>query len=302
MRRPVVLVLVAAALAGCGDRASIREGGKTPGDILTVYTLVPDTPAGTDLVRGAKLALAQAGGRVGDLTVQFASAREPGDDAEGVASAVRDIVRDTGTIAVIGDLDPRTARISGPLLNAVGFLHVSPIAPVSFPQPSARRNFFTFGATPDEQARAIVREADAPFAVEAEPDGEALAAAVRRAAGRTVATARARTIVYAGTDRESAAGIVPRLLRENPRARVVLPSVLAGVVKGPRVRALVTEAPPVGYGLTFDGDVPGPYATAGYDAMNAVLAALRRAGKRAQERPAVIEAFRAPAPARLVLR
>ncbi len=301
MRRPVVLVLVAVALAGCGGRASIREGGKTPSDVLTVYTLVPATPQGDDLVRGAKLALAQAGGRVGKLTVQFASAREPDANLEGVAAAVRDIVRDTGTIAVIGDLETRTARVSGPLLNAVGLLHVSPLAPLTFPQPSARRTFFAFGAGPEEQARAIVAGARKPIAVEAEPGGEALAAAIRTAAGRSVATQDARTVVYAGEDAVNARGVIADVLRNNRRAEVITTVPVEGL--GPRVKALQPDAAlPSGFATVFPDTEAGPYAAIGYDAMNAVLAALRRAGRRAQVRPAVIEAFRAPAAPRLTLR
>jgi ABC-type branched-subunit amino acid transport system substrate-binding protein len=201
--RPLILALVAAALTGCGDRSAITAGGEVPGEIVTVYVLVPYSPEGRDLVRGAKLALAAAGGRAGRLTVQFASLPEPAD-TEGVAVAVRDIVHDVGTIAVIGDLDANTAAVSAPLLNAVGLLHVSPIAPTPVDQPSSRRTFFPFGPV----------ERDAP--------------------------------------------------------------------------------PPPGFRAAFPGPAPGGHARAGYDAMNAVLAALRSAGTRAQGRQAVIEAFRAP--------
>ncbi len=151
MRPLTIALLVAAALAGCGDRSAITAGGEVPGDIVTVYVLVPYTPAGRDLIRGAKRALSEAGGRAGKLTVQFASLPEP-DDAEGIAAAVREIVHDTGTIAVIGDLDERTAAISAPLLNAVGFLHVSPIGPLDPEQPAPWRTFFGFGPVADPQA------------------------------------------------------------------------------------------------------------------------------------------------------
>lgn len=301
MRRAAIALVVVALLAGCGGRAAINEGGKTPGQILTVYALVPDTPAGTDFVRGAKLALSQAGGRVGPLTVQFASARPAADDVEGVARSVQDIVRDTGTIAVIGDLEARTARTSGPLLNAVGLLHVSPLGPLRFPQPAARRNYFGLGADAGEQARAIVAGARGPFAVESEPGGEPLAVAVRREAGRLVPTPRARTVVYAGDDPESARGVIAGILRENRPAQVVTTVPVAGL--GPRVRTLGPDAaPPGGFGAAFPGVAAGPYAGAGHTAMNAVLAALRRAGDRAQERREVIRAFRAPVAPRLVLR
>lgn len=292
-----MLTVAVALLAGCGGGAAIERGGRVPGEILTVYTLVPDTAGGADLVRGAKLALARAGGRVGTLTVQFASAFEP-DGTEAIAVAVRDVVRDTGTIAVIGDLDRRTAAVSAPLLNAVGLLHVSPLAPVRFPAPSGRRTFFAIGATPATQAEAIVRAARKPIAVETEAGSEALATAIRGYAGRTVATARARTVVYAGTDPVAARGVIDGVLRESRRARVITP---APVPARPRVRVLRTGTPP-GFADAFPGVPAGPYARAGFDAMNAVLDALRRAGRRAQTRSAVIRAFRPPAPTRASVR
>ncbi len=302
MRAIVLLSLAAAVLVGCGDRASIEEGGRVPGDILTVYTLVPDTQEGTDLVRGAKLALSQAGGHIGKLTVQFASAREPDGNQEAVASAVRDVVRDTGTIAVIGDLDSRTASVSAPLLNAVGLLQVSPLGPTSFAQPGPAKTFFGFGPTAADEVAAIAAGARGPFAVESEPGGAALAAAVRERFGRTVDTARARTVIYAGSDAENARGVIAGILSENRRATVVVPPALAALAKRKRVRALVPASGlPPGFGDAFPGVLAGPYARAGFDAMNAVLAALRSAGRRAQTRKAVIRAFRAPAAGRLVL-
>jgi hypothetical protein len=277
-------LLVAAALAGCGDRSAITAGGEVPGDIVTVYVLVPYSPQGRDLVRGAKLALAQAGGRVGRLTVQFASIPEPAD-TEGIAAAVRDIVHDAGTIAVIGDLDARTAAVSAPLLNAVGYLHLSPISPTALEQPAPWRTFFALGPTADMQAAAILAGAKPPIAVEFEPGGEALADAIRARAGGTVPTEKARTVVYAGSDRENARGVIAAIRRENPRARVIASWNFIGVA-----------LPPPGFAAAFPGVRPGSYARAGFAAMNAVLAALRRAGAHARSRQAVIDAFRAPAP------
>lgn len=304
MRRTASLLCVAAAASsGCGDRAAISDGGQVPGEILTVYALVPATPEGRDLVRGAKLALAQAGGRVGGSTVQFASAQEPADDVEGVASAVRDVVRDTGTVAVIGGLDPRAIEVSAPLLNAVGILQAAPVPGVRPAAPARQRSFFGFGPTAADEAEAIVAGARRPIAVEEEVDGAALAAAIRARAGRTVAAARARTVVYAGRDPANARGVLAALRRENRRATIVVPPALAALAGGDRVRALVPAGgPPPGFGRAFPGVRAGPYARAGHAAMSAVLDALRRAGSRARNRTAVIRAFRPPAAPRLVLR
>ena len=263
--RPLIplSLMVAAALAGCGDRSDITGGGRVTGDALTVYVLVPFTPQGRDLVRGAKLALRDAGGRSGRFSVQFAAQPEPGT-TEGIADAVREIVDHQDTIAVIGDLDARTAQISGPLLNAAGILHVSPIAPAAVEQPAALRTFFALGPSSADEAAAIVAAATPPIAVEFEAAGEALADAIRARAGRTVPTRRARTVVYAGTDPVNARGAIAAIRRENPRARIV--------------RATGMLAP----------------GRAGYAAMKAVLAALDAAGPRAADRTRVIRAFRPP--------
>jgi hypothetical protein len=53
--------------------------------------------------------------------------------------------------------------------------------------------------------------------------------------------------------------------------------------------------------VQFPGATVGPGAADGYQAMNAVLAALRGAGGHANNRPAVIRAFTPPPAARLRL-
>jgi len=314
VRRLALLLTLAAALAGCGDRASITGGGRVAGQILTVYTLLPRegprAQAAADMVRGAKLALAQAGGRVGALTVQFATADEPvgagGEvDEEAVATAVEEVVRDTGTIAVIGDLDARTARVSVPLLNAVGVLHLSPgTGATGFAQPAREPTFVSLVPSDAAQAAALARRAAGRVAVEAEGTqaAQALAEAVRARLGGTVATRRADTVVYAGSDPVNARGVVEGVLAENRRARVLLPQELATTdlarTLGPRVRALtaVPGTVPPGFAATFPGATPGPFVQAGWEAMRVVLAALRRAGPEATTRRAVVDAVLATHP------
>lgn len=143
--RLAALILVAAALAGCGDRAAIQEGGEVPGDTVTVYLLV----SGQDrqLVRGAKLALFEAGGRAGEVTVQIATAAYEGPDT------VEEVVRDVNTIAVVTDGDE---RVVAPLLNAVGILHVSLAPATSTAQPAARRTYFPLRADGREAMDAVL--------------------------------------------------------------------------------------------------------------------------------------------------
>ena len=99
----------------------------------------------------------------------------------------------------------------------------------------------------------------------------------------TVAVRRARTVVYAGDDPVNARGVIAGIRRENPRATIV---------RG--LRGVPARPVPPGFTEAFPGVRAGPLARSGFDAMTAVLAALRRAGQRAQNRQAVIDAFRPP--------
>lgn len=107
-----------------------------PGDVVTVYVLAP--PGDRDVIRAAKQALFDAGGKAGEVIVQFAS-RPLEEDTDAVADTVEAVVRDTGTIAVI---DAGPPQVTAPLLNAVGILHVSLAAPAEPQQPAARRTYF----------------------------------------------------------------------------------------------------------------------------------------------------------------
>lgn len=154
-RAQVGVLLVAAALVGCGDRTAIQEGGRVPGDVVTVYTLAPATPAGDAAVRAAKEALFVAGGEAGEVIVQFASRRLP-EGRDAVADLVESVVRDTQTIAVI---DAGPPQVTAPLLNAVGILHVSLAAPADVEQPAERRTYFPVTAEAMESVLTALRQA-----------------------------------------------------------------------------------------------------------------------------------------------
>jgi ABC-type branched-subunit amino acid transport system substrate-binding protein len=335
MRRAAALLLaaaLAAALAGC-ENEGITRGGAVLSDTLTVYSLLPDprAPAAADIVDGEKLALAQAGGRAGRYTINFVSLAEGADGAPGqVADASRDVISDTQVIAVIGGLDSAGTRTSAPLFNEAGILQVAvgagypgltrqvrPDEPERY-QPSARTTLARIVGDDDQQARTLVSAAlggrgpAGPRTIaiesEADEDGQALAAAVDRAAraagARVVDDARdADALVYAGNDPVNAAGTADGWAREAPRARIVLPDavVRAGVATrlspAARRRALLVSSAPrprpdfeAAFRSQF-GRAPGPYAAVGYEAMRSTLAALTRAGARANQRQRVIDAF-----------
>jgi branched-chain amino acid transport system substrate-binding protein len=321
-----VAALAAAAVTGCGSgSASIDAGGEITGEVLTVYSLLPfDGPGAAtvrDLIEGEKLALSQSGASIGTHRINFAS-RDLGTDPQTAAESARTAMRDPAAIAFIGDLDSRTPRVTAPLLNEAGMLHLSPGAtytgfyapvpggPAGEPdrwRPSGRRTFAPLAPVDAEQAVAIAGAARGRVAVEAEATdaSEALARAVRsRLPGRLVdRAAKAQTAVYAGEDVESAIGVVEGILREAPRARILLPeALLRGGLPArlprsaaARVRYLssATPAPPV-FARDFErafGRCPGPYAHVGFEAMRRVLDAIRRAGSHAGRRQAVIDAY-----------
>jgi hypothetical protein len=311
-------------LAGCGGDARTAGGGTIVGETLTVHSLIPTTGqhagAARDLVDGQKLALLESGGTVGRFKVNFVAL----DLGEGdlVAERVRQALRDTQMVAAIADLDSTTARVTIPMLNAGGILHVSPGAtyggflaaqpggPRDEPDrwhPARERSFAPVSPTDPAQAVAIARAARGPVAVEAEAGeaNSALARAVRERVGDRLVEdpGAARTVVYVGDDAENAEGVVEALAREAPRARILLNEALLRTDLGSRlrppvrrrVRFLSSAQPPDGeLAAAFErhfGRCPGVYAGVGHRAMAGVLAALERAGRRANRRPAVIRAY-----------
>ena len=221
-RRLVPLLLAAAVLpAGCGSESeSITAGGRVIGPNVTIYSSLPDPGRGAsrDMVDAQKLALMQAGGRAGELGVNFVSVDEGpiGADAPPrvAGRAAEEVIRDAQVIAVIGALRSHTARTSIPLFNAAGILHVSPGAgypgftePVAPGEPerwypAGERTFFRLIGDDGSQAAALLdaargaggarggatpaggaRGGATRVAVEAEagPEAAALAAALARA-------------------------------------------------------------------------------------------------------------------------
>jgi len=283
MRRVVVLAALA-LLVGCGSEGdSITAGGRVIGPNVTVYSSLPDPARGVsrDLVDAQKLALLQAGGRAGELGVNFVSVDEGPAAADAparvAANAAEDVIRDSQVIAVIGGLRSHAARTSIPLFNAAGILHVSPGAgyagftePVAPGEPdrwypAGTPTFSRLIGDDLVQAEALLaaarRAGGARVAVEAEagPEAEGLVAALARADAAddrvrlTADPARAGAVIYAGTDPESAAGVAAALAGENPAAAIVLPDELtrAGVAErlAPAARrraVLVSSAPAPG--------------------------------------------------------
>jgi hypothetical protein len=122
-RRLALLGALAAIAAGCGSKdEGISGGGNVIGGTVTVYSITPDA-SGTqrDLVDGEKLALADAHGRAGGLSVNFSSLDAGGSSDEAAAQVARRAISDPQIIAAVAD----ATRVTVPLFNAAGILQVA---------------------------------------------------------------------------------------------------------------------------------------------------------------------------------
>jgi len=134
---------VAAALAlgvtACGGGDNSGGGssgsGKSAAKNVTVYSSVPLQGAArtttSDLVRGAKLALEQAGGKAGNIKVKYVSlddsTAQAGDwTPEAASGNARKAAGDKSTAAYIGEFNSGASEVTIPILNEVGIPQISP--------------------------------------------------------------------------------------------------------------------------------------------------------------------------------
>ena len=127
----------ATGVAACGDdeEGGGGGGGTVSGNTLTIYSSLPlqgPSRVNSESVNnGAKLALQQKGGKVGDFTIQFktlddatpqAGKWDPGKTQQNARQAVQDKT----TIAYLGEFNSGASANSMPILNKAGILQVSP--------------------------------------------------------------------------------------------------------------------------------------------------------------------------------
>jgi branched-chain amino acid transport system substrate-binding protein len=139
----VVVIVVGGTTPGCGAPGS----GIQAGEHVTVYVSMPlrgpEAVEGRDVIRAAKLALADAQGRVGELAVRAVYLDDTGGRgaragwSQAVAAAnARDAAEDSSAIAYLGDFDSGATRASLPITNEARMLQVSPAsAAVDLVQP-----------------------------------------------------------------------------------------------------------------------------------------------------------------------
>jgi branched-chain amino acid transport system substrate-binding protein len=130
------LALGVAACGGGDDNDSSSGGGGGEGrTALTIYSSLPlqgdSRPQSTDVVNGEKLALEEAGGKVGKFTIKYVSL----DDATAAAGKwdpgqtsadARKAAQDPSTIVYLGEFNSGASAISIPILNESNTLQISP--------------------------------------------------------------------------------------------------------------------------------------------------------------------------------
>jgi branched-chain amino acid transport system substrate-binding protein len=133
-----LVTALAFGVAACGgddNEKSSGGGGDSGRTALTIYSSLPlqgdSRPQSTDVVNGEKLALEEAGGKVGKFTIKYVSL----DDATAAAGKWdpgqtsadgRKAAQDPSTIAYLGEFNSGASAISIPILNEANILQVSP--------------------------------------------------------------------------------------------------------------------------------------------------------------------------------
>jgi branched-chain amino acid transport system substrate-binding protein len=127
---------MAAGLVACGDDDDTDEERSGSGaDSVNVYSSLPLQGAQRlqtlAMVNGIKLALEQAGGKAGDIKVNYTSLDDSTAQAgnwtpEATAANARRVAQDDNAIAYIGEFNSGASAISIPLLNEVPIAQISP--------------------------------------------------------------------------------------------------------------------------------------------------------------------------------
>lgn len=132
----LVAIGVAVGLAACGGGSSSSSGG-SGGSSKTadIYSSLPEQGASkaqiSDMVKGIRLALAQAGGKAGDVKINYtplddSTAAAGAWDPAQVANNARKAAQDSKSIGYIGEFNSGGSAISIPILNQAGIPQISP--------------------------------------------------------------------------------------------------------------------------------------------------------------------------------
>jgi hypothetical protein len=117
---------------------SVSGASSTIGNQLTIYSSLPlqgpSGPNSQQIVNGEKLALSEAGGRIGPFKISYLSMDDSNTTTgewspDVTATNAKTAAEDTTTIAYLGDYNSGASAVSLPLINASGILQVSPSSP-----------------------------------------------------------------------------------------------------------------------------------------------------------------------------
>ncbi len=320
---------VGVGAAGCTQGASSTV--TTPGKSLTIYTSVPPSGASDqrvqDVLDAEELALKQPGSQPASFTITLRTV-----DGAKISDNARAAIEDSHAIAYLGEVVPGQSADSVGITNALQLVQVSPsdtaqaLTQATAAVPGSPKLYYedysTYGQTfarlvptTSTEASALVQEMRAlsvrslHIASDGSDYGNALAAAVRRAAGSISlqsSAAGADAVLEAGVDEATAAKTFNAASSSSPSAKLFGPSALDDQALVPLLtaaaqRRLYVSAP--GFlpsDLTPEGKTfvsmfqatyqhsPAPEAIFGYEAMSVVLAALRQAGASANNRATVL--------------
>src|SRR3712207_4627259 len=130
-----LFAVFALTVAACGDDDDDGGGGEAGGNTLNVYSSLPlqgaSRPQTTAMVEGIRLALEEAGGKAGDITIKYTSLDDSTAQAgtwtpEATQANARKVAQDDQAIAYIGEFNSGASAISIPLLNEAPTAQVSP--------------------------------------------------------------------------------------------------------------------------------------------------------------------------------
>jgi branched-chain amino acid transport system substrate-binding protein len=256
VRRPAAgvaatLAAVAWIASGCASPGS----GIQAGEHVTVYVSSPfrgpQGSEGRDVADGARLALADAGGKLGELGVRARYLDDAGGDganagwsAAAAAANARRAAEDSTAIAFLGDFDSGATRFSVPITNQARMLQVSPASAAvdlvqpyvgagdQIPeetQPTGERTFGRVIPSDEQQGKAAAAWAKRLGATrvatvsDGSAFGEVMVESFRAAAGGLVhgPPGDANLLYYGGT-----AGDVPAVVKRSLAADCPSPAVI----------------------------------------------------------------------------
>ena len=131
--------VLALGITACGDDDDDEGGGggsAAEGETLTIYSSLPLQGTSKEqseaVINGERLALKQAGNKVGKFKLKYVSlddstAQNPGTADEGqTAQNARKAVQDKSTIFYLGEFNSGGTKVSLPILNKAGIPQISP--------------------------------------------------------------------------------------------------------------------------------------------------------------------------------